>query len=37
MIAYKIAITIAALFIFLQASPQSSKQEMQKLVDETYG
>jgi unsaturated chondroitin disaccharide hydrolase len=31
---YKIFITIAALFIFLQASPQSSKQEMQKLVDE---
>jgi len=34
MIAYKISITIAALFVFLQVSPQSSKQEMQKLVDE---
>jgi hypothetical protein len=31
---YKISITIAAFFIFLQASPQSSKREMQKLVDE---
>src|SRR5258705_10982986 len=32
--AYRIFITTAALFIFLQASPQSSKKEMQKLVDE---
>src|SRR4030095_7215495 len=32
--AYKIFITIAVLFIFLQAWTQSSKQEMQKLVDE---
>ena len=32
--AYKIFITIAVLFIFLKARSQSSKQEMQKLVDE---
>jgi unsaturated chondroitin disaccharide hydrolase len=31
---YKIFSTVAALFIFLQALPQSSKQEMQKLVDD---
>src|ERR1700752_276704 len=31
---YKISITIAALLIFLQALPQSSKKEMKKLVDE---
>jgi unsaturated chondroitin disaccharide hydrolase len=31
---HKISTTIAALFIFLQALLQSSKQEMQKLVDE---
>ncbi len=31
---YKVFITIAVLFIFLQAFPQSSKKEMQKLVDE---
>jgi len=31
---YKISITIAVLFIFLQAFPQSSKKEMQKMVDE---
>ncbi len=34
MIVYKVFITIAVLFIFLQAFPQSSKKEMQKLVDE---
>ena len=34
MIGYKIFITIAVLFIFLQALSQSSKKEMQKLVDE---
>ena len=34
MIGYKISITIAVLFIFLQAFSQSSKKEMQKLVDE---
>ncbi len=34
MIGYKVFITIAVLFIFLQAFPQSSKKEMQKLVDE---
>ena len=33
MIGYKIFITIAVLFIFLQAFSQSSKKEMQKLVD----
>jgi hypothetical protein len=32
--AYKIFTTIAALFIFLQVPAQSSKQEMQKLIDE---
>ena len=31
---YKISVTIAALFIFLQGSPQSSTKEMQRLVDE---
>jgi len=31
---YKIFFTVAALFIFLQTLPQSSKQEMQKLVDD---
>jgi len=31
---YKIFTIISFLFIFLQASPQSSKKEMQKLVDE---
>src|SRR6185295_7791867 len=31
---YKVLIIIASLFIFLQAFPQSSKQEMHKLVDE---
>lgn len=34
MIVYKVFITIAVLFIFLQAFPQSSKKEMQNLVDE---
>ncbi len=34
MIGYKVFITIAVLFIFLQAFPQSSKKEMQNLVDE---
>ena len=34
MIGYKIFITIAVLFIFLQVFSQSSKKEMQKLVDE---
>ena len=33
-IEYKIFSTIILLFIFLQAFPQSSKKEMQKLVDE---
>ena len=33
MIGYKISITIAVLFIFLQAFSQSSKKGMQKLVD----
>ena len=33
-IGYKIFITIAVVFIFLQAFSQASKKEMQKLVDE---
>jgi len=31
--AFKISVTIAALFIFLKASPQS-KREMQKLIED---
>jgi len=34
MIPYKILFTIAVVFMFLQTFPQSSKKEMQKLVDE---